>query len=56
MSDNFDDLDMSVGDMPTMGEEKSKVLAQIDRYELIDKLGRGAFGAVFWRVIRWPIP
>ena len=42
-----DDIDFSVGDMPTMGGEESQILAVIDRYELMDKLGRGAFGAVF---------
>lgn len=42
-----EDIEMSLGDLPTMGGEDSKVLATIDRYELLDKLGRGAFGAVF---------
>ena len=42
------DMDMSVGDMPTMrGDDNKALLARIDRYELINKLGRGAFGAVF---------
>ena len=47
MSDEDFDLDLSVGDMPTMGEMNQEVLAYIDQYELQGKLGRGAFGAVF---------
>ncbi|WDE96647.1 bifunctional serine/threonine-protein kinase/formylglycine-generating enzyme family protein [Lentisphaera profundi] len=61
-----DDIDVSVGDMPTMkgndppvsidvslddmatmpGDNQEK-LAIVDRYELLEMLGRGAFGAVF---------
>ena len=43
----MDDIDFSVGDMPTSDSGNNKVLAQVDRYELLSELGRGGFGAVF---------
>ncbi len=40
-------LDLSIGNMPTMDEPSTDSLGRIDRYELTEKLGAGGFGAVY---------
>jgi hypothetical protein len=39
-------LDASLGDMPTMRLDDESI-GKVDRYELIEKLGEGGFGAVY---------
>ena len=39
-------LEASLGDMPSMNLNQTGV-GRVDRYELIEKLGEGAFGAVY---------
>ncbi|WDE98572.1 serine/threonine-protein kinase [Lentisphaera profundi] len=46
-SPSFTDQDVSLGDLLTQGEETQQLLAVIDRYEIIQELGRGGFGAVY---------
>ena len=40
-------INMSIGDFVTVGPDNKNVIGRIDRYELIDKLGEGGFGAVY---------
>ncbi len=41
------DLDLSIGNLLTDNGNSSGVLGRIDRYELVEKLGAGGFGAVY---------
>lgn len=43
---DHEDLDKSLSDMQTMRETKT-ILGNVDRYEIIEKLGEGGFGAVY---------
>ncbi|MFA6714402.1 MAG: serine/threonine-protein kinase, partial [Victivallaceae bacterium] len=40
-------VDLSIGDMPTMTEDDFQPLGKIDRYHIIRELGAGGFGTVF---------
>ena len=42
-----DNIDISIGNMPTMDSEGFAPIGRIDRYELIEQLGAGGFGSVY---------
>jgi len=46
-SDHKTDMDISIGNMPTMENDASASIGRIDRYELIEQLGAGGFGSVY---------
>ena len=40
-------MDLSIGDMPTMDEDGFQPLGDVDRYQITRELGAGGFGTVF---------
>ena len=42
-----EDMNISIGDMPTANADGTTPIGRIDRYELVEQLGGGGFGAVY---------